>query len=51
MNWKPYLTIAIVSLLSHYTGMDALAQKVVQSGAVTIQVPSGHKQRPTLSIM
>lgn len=40
MNWKPYFTIAIASLLSHATGMDALAQKVIQSGAVTIQVPS-----------
>jgi V8-like Glu-specific endopeptidase len=39
MNWKPYLTIAIASFLSHSTGMDALAQ-VVRSGAVTIQVPS-----------
>jgi V8-like Glu-specific endopeptidase len=40
MNWKPYLTIAIASFLSHSAGTDALAQKVMQSGAVTIQVPS-----------
>lgn len=40
MNWKPYLTIAVVSFLSYSMEVDALAQKVIQSGAVTIQVPS-----------
>lgn len=50
MNWKPYLTIAVVSLLSHSTGIDALAQKVIQSGAVTIQVPTTGAQARTDTI-
>lgn len=38
MNWKPYLTITVASLLVNFTGIEASAQIV--RGAVTIQDPS-----------
>lgn len=42
MNWKPYVTFAIVSLFGHAAGTTALAQsEVVHSGGVTtLLVPS-----------
>lgn len=50
MNWKPYLTIALASFLSHSTGMDAFAQKIVHSGGVTTQVPTTGAQAKTDTI-
>ena len=43
MFWKPYITVALISLLSHAAGTAALAQEQVSSqknGVTTLTLPS-----------
>ena len=51
MNWKPYVTIALVSLLSHAAGTAALAQGQVsqnKGGVTTLTLPSTAAQADTI---
>ena len=50
MNWKPYVTVALVSLLSHTAGSAALAQgQVSQSkGVTTLTLPNTAEQADTI---
>ena len=51
MNWKPYVTIALVSLLSHAAGTAALAQGQVsqnKGGVTTLTLPSTAAQTDTI---